>query len=159
VGLECNPTSPKSGVEEKECQETIRIVPTYMFLLFLFREASSHSVRSVPLICRENRDTMLSGYPGHKAPAAACKQPSDPQCAISGRAPRSSSRLLPGLWGESEGHLTLGTEDPVRRHGWQVSRGLDRLLLCDLAGHCLFMILHISVSTTKILMAISGLRV
>lgn len=140
------------------CQETIRIIPTYMFLLFLFREASSHSVRSVPLICRENRDTVLSGYPGHKAPAA-CKQPSDPQCAISGRAPRSSSWLLPVLWGESEGQLSLGTEDHVRCPGWQVSRGPDRLLLCDLAGHCLFMILHTSVSTTKILMASSGLRV
>lgn len=45
----------------------IRIFPTYMFLLFLFREASSSSPRSVPLICRENRDTVLCADPGAAA--------------------------------------------------------------------------------------------
>lgn len=70
------------GVEERDARRlpgqgiTIRIFPTYMFLLFLFREASSSSPRSVPLICRENRDTLLwvprgcRSDSGHRTPAA-----------------------------------------------------------------------------------------
>lgn len=140
------------------CQETIRIIPTYMFLLFLFREASSHSVRSVPLICRENRDTVLSGYSGHKAPAA-CKQPSDPQCAVSGRA--QIKQLASSCFvGRIRGTVVTGNRGS-RQTPWLAGEQGSRqtFLLCDLAGHCLFMILHTSVSTTKILMASSGLRV
>lgn len=147
------------------CQKTTRIFPTYMFLLFLFREASSSSARSVPLICGENRDNNVVWVSRgccpsteHRAPAA-CKEPADPQSSIPDRAPRSSSRLLSGLWGEAEGQLSLGAEYHFRRPGWQANRDPDRLLLCDLSGHCLFLTLYPSVSTTKTLVASSGLGV
>lgn len=131
MGMGCNPYFSQVWERREGCQETIGIFPTYMFLLFLFREASSSSARSVPLICRENRDTMLSGYPEAAAQAQdtglqqPASSPGEPQCSIHGRAPRSSSRLLPGLWGEAEGQFSQGTEYCFRHPGWQVSRNPD----------------------------------
>lgn len=78
---------PQFWGRREGCQETIRIFPTYMFLLFLFLEASSSSARSVPLICRENRDAMSSGCPGAAAQAQDTGLQQPASSPVSPRAP------------------------------------------------------------------------
>lgn len=129
-GVGVQPFSQVWGRREV-CQKTTRIFPTYMFLLFLFREASSSSARSVPLICGENTDTMLSGYPGAAAqvqntglqqPASSLLLPSAPSMTelpdqavgfflVCGEKQRDSCH-----WEQS---ITF------RRPGWQVNRDPD----------------------------------
>lgn len=89
---------------------TIRIFPTYMFLLFLFREASSSLPRSVPLICRENRydavwvSRSCHPNPGHRAPVAG-KQPREPSAPRLAEIPGQAGSVFLLCWGETEGQL------------------------------------------------------